>query len=108
MRILNRDLIFTNRRHTYKGIMATILGVIDVFSVWYAVYATYLRGGEATSGYAAACILIIIFSATGIILGAMSKNDPDRFHFFSYVGIVLNILSLIGISAILYAGAYII
>lgn len=88
--------------------MAAVLGLIDTISVWYAVYATYMRGGEAPEQYGAACILIMIFAAAGIILGVMGKNEPDRFHLFAYVGIVLNILALIGISAILYAGAYII
>ena len=46
------------------------------------------------------------FSLVGIVLGVMAKWEQDRFHVFSWLGIVLNLLVIAGISFILYAGVY--
>ena len=43
----------------------------------------------------------------GIGLGLVSKTERDKFYLFTYVGIVLNVLTLALISVILYAGAYV-
>ena len=51
-------------------------------------------------------MLVMIFAFVGIILGVVSKTDKDKFYLFSYIGIVLNVLVLVVISVILYAGAY--
>ena len=51
-------------------------------------------------------ILAETMHAVGLILGYISKAKPDEFHLFSYIGIVLNIMALLGVSFVLYAGAY--
>ncbi len=54
--------------------------------------------------YGATAFLCTIFSAVGIILGYMGKNEPEKFYLFSYIGIGLNVLDLMLASMILYAG----
>ena len=103
-----RKYIFTDKKHTYNGLMSTSLGLIDVTTLILAIYYTYQNGGVALSRYAATTILVLVFAFVGIILGLIGKTESDKFHFFSYVGIVLNILALIIISGVLYAGAYMI
>lgn len=103
-----RKYIFTNKKHSYKGLMATSLGVIDVYTMIYTIYSTYKNGGVAPTRYAATAVLVLCFSFVGIILGLLGKYDADKFAFFSYVGIILNIIALIIISGVLYAGAYMI
>ena len=51
-------------------------------------------------------LLALIFSLTGIVLGVLSKLEKDMFYFFSYLGIILNLLAVCAVSFILYAGAY--
>ncbi len=104
--MFGRKYIYTDKEHTGKGIMSTILGIIELVSIAYAVYNTYDRGGEAPLRYAAACSLVLLFAFIGIILGLAGRKDAESFHVFAYIGIVLNILAVGGISAILYAGAY--
>lgn len=98
--------MFTSKQHTQKGIMATILGVISLVTLAYAIVMSYLKAGNVPRQYGAAVLLVMIFAFIGIVLGVVSKTERDKFYFFSYLGIVLNVLALIVISVILYAGAY--
>ena len=101
-----RKFIFTNKENSPKSIVATILGLIDIATLIYIVYLTYCNGGISLPRYGSTALLITIFSFVGLILGILSKSEPDRFYFFSYAGILLNILALAGISFVLFAGAY--
>lgn len=98
--------IFTNKSHTQRGIMATILGIISLVTLGYAVFMSYRRAGDIPIQYGAAALLATIFALTGTVLGVISKTEKDKFYLFSYLGIVLNVLALAVVSAILYAGAY--
>lgn len=98
--------IFTNKNHPEKGIMSTILGVISIASIWIAVYLTFRNKGQAEFRYGTVVFLTMIFSFIGIGLGVSSRMEKDKFYFFSYTGIIFNMLSLAAISFILYAGAY--
>lgn len=98
--------MFTNKEHSQKGIMSTILGVISLATLVYAVYMSYRRVGEVPVQYGAAVMLVMIFAFVGIGLGLVSRTERDKFYLFTYLGIVLNVLALAVISVILYAGAY--
>lgn len=98
--------MFTNKEHTLKGIMATILGVISLVSLVYIIVESYARAGDVPLQYGAVAFLTMLFAFAGIVLGIMSKSERDKFYFFSYLGIVLNVLVLAALSVILYAGAY--
>jgi len=98
--------MFTNKEHTLKGIMATILGVISLLSIAYIIFDSYRHAGEVPLQYGAVAFLVMIFAFVGIVLGVISKSERDKFYFFSYLGIVLNVLVLAALSVILYAGAY--
>ena len=98
--------MFTNKQHTQKGIMSTILGIISLATLAYAVVMSYLKVGDIPRQYGAAAMLVMVFAFVGIILGVVSKTERDKFFFFTYLGIALNVLALAVISVILYAGAY--
>lgn len=101
-----KNFIFTNKRHSNKAIMATILGAISVISLGTAFFLSYLRGGENVEAYGTSCLFITIFALIGLVLGGISMTEKDRYKLFSWLGVVLNFLALAGISALLYAGAY--
>lgn len=98
--------IFTNKEHTQKGIMSTILGVISLATLAYAIVMSYRQAGDIPTQYGAAAMLVMIFAFAGIILGVISKTERDKYYLFTYLGIGLNVLVLAVISVILYAGAY--
>ena len=97
---------FTNKKHPEKGIMSAILGIISLVSVWAAVYKTFLARGEAAANMGVVGLVITLFSAAGVVLGYISKKESDKYRFFPYVGMILNVIALGCISVILYAGAY--
>ena len=101
-----RNFIFTNKKHTKRGIMSTILGIISLVSLFMAVYRTYLLKGEAGFNMGLVGFLAMIFAVIGIGLGYFGRIEQDRYGLFAYVGLILNILVLAFISLILYAGAY--
>lgn len=103
---MKKNFMFTNKEHTQKGIMATILGVISLSSLVYIIIDSYANAGKVPLQYGAVAFLTMIFAFVGIVLGVMSKSEKDKFYFFSYLGIVLNVLVLAALSVILYAGAY--
>lgn len=101
-----KGYIFTNKEHTRKGIMATILGIISMATLVYTVLMSYRQNGEVPRQYGAAAMLVMVFAFAGIILGVISRMERDKYYLFSYLGIALNVLVLAAISVILYAGAY--
>ena len=100
------SFMFTNKEHTLKGIMGTILGVISLISLFYIIEDSYSTAWEVHIQYGAVAFQTMIFAFVGIVLGVLSKSDKDKFYFFSYLGIVLNVIVLATLSVILYAGAY--
>lgn len=104
--IMGHKFIFTNKFYSPKGIMATILGVLDLTVLIYLFFLTYQNEGVALARYGTTGLLITVFSFVGLILGILSKSEPDRFYLFSYLGILFNIVALGGVSFVLYAGAY--
>ncbi len=98
--------MFTNKQHTQKGIMATILGVISLATLLYMIVMSYLSGGNIPQQYGAVALLVTIFSLTGIVIAAISKTERDKYYLFSYLGLTFNVLAVIIVSVILYAGAY--
>ena len=71
-----------------------------------AVYLKFQTQGIAPVKSGVVGLLCLIFSGTGLTLGILARMEEDKFYLFAWVGIVLNLLTLAGISFILYAGAY--
>lgn len=99
-----RNYIFTNKKHSHRAIMSTILGSISTISLVIVVYMTYQQNGEATVGYGVTGLLATLFSLTGLILGIVTVRNKEYYRIFPWLGIALNLLALGGISLILYVG----
>lgn len=98
--------IFTNKEHPQKAVMSTILGFVSAASVIMAIYFTFLNDGAAQVRYGVAAFLSMLFSLAGFVLGVMSRMEPDKYYFFSYLGLVMNGLVLAGTGFILFAGVH--
>ena len=101
-----KGYIFTNKKHSEKGIMGMILGIISMVSLILVVVFSYYKQGEAPAGYGVTGLLAGIFSMIGLILTIPDVRNQDTYHLFSWIGILLNGLSIAFICLILYAGAY--
>ncbi len=100
-----KNYIFTNKKHSDKAIMSTILGMISIVSMGIVVYLAYSKGGEAPEGYGFTGLLATIFSIIGLVLGVNTVQEKESYRLFPWLGIILNLLSLGGIGLILYMGS---
>lgn len=96
---------FTNKRHTQKSVMSTVFGIISLVSLVVVVYLAYAAGGVAPVNYGITGVLVTVFSLVGIILAVLSLNDREAYPFFGWLGVLLNGVTLAGISLVLYIGA---
>ena len=99
-----KNYIFTNKKHSDKAIMSTILGVISLVSIGIVVYLSYTQGGVMHGGYGVTGLLATIYSLVGLVLGILTLRDKNLYRFFPVLGTVLNIVALAGISFLLYFG----
>lgn len=100
-----RNYIYTNKKHSQRAMMSTILGTISTVSLGIVIYMTYLRDGAATVGYGVTGLLAALFSVIGLILGVITVREKDYYRLFPWLGIGLNLLALGSISFILYFGS---
>ena len=102
-----KGYIFTNKVHTERGIMSTILGILANITLGTAIYQSYMGGGAATSRHGTAALVAIVFMTAGICLGFWSTTEKDKFRLFTVLGILANMLAFGMLSLILFAGAYV-
>jgi len=101
-----RGYKFTNKRHSQKAVMSTVFGILSLISLVLVIYLSYTRAGDAPVSYGISGILILLFAVAGLVLGVLALQEKDQYVFFSRLGCLLNTLALLGISGVLYAGAY--
>lgn len=84
--------------------MSVILGVISLAALVTVVFFAYQSGGEAAVKFGFTGVLATIFAVTGAVLGVLTACDKNYYKLFPVLGIILNLISLGGVSLILYAG----
>ena len=100
-----KNYIFTNKKHSDKAIMSTILGVISLVSLGIVTYLSYSQGGVMHGGYGVTGVLATVYSLIGLILGVLTRRDKDIYRCFLVLGKILTVISLGGISFLLYLGS---
>lgn len=104
MKRKKKNYIYSNKKHTLKGIFSFILSMISLLSLILTIILSYVRKGDAPTNYGAVGFLCTLFCAVGIILALYGRKEPDKFYLFANLGLAINIADLLLISAILYAG----
>ena len=98
--------IFTNKEHPFRAVVSTVLGLISLSSVVMVLWFVFRDGGIAQPRYGMTMLLAVLFSLIGLVLGILSRMEPDKYYLFSYLGLVINALGLAGAGCILFAGVY--
>ena len=106
MRLFGKGYIFTGKAQSRKGIMSSAFGAICIISYIYGTVRSYHAAGRVGANLGLALLMTTVLAGAGLVIGIIGKTEPDKFHFFAYLGIVLNTAALCMASAILYAGAY--
>ena len=99
-----KGFIFTNRKHSDKAIMGSILGMISLISLVIVIFLSYRQQGETPAGYGITGLLAAIFSMVGSVLGALTVRDKNIYAFFPWMAMILNGLVLVLLGVLLYAG----
>lgn len=84
--------------------MSMVLSVIAMVSEICAVYFAYKNNGQATMNYGLVGIFIILYAFIGLVLGMIARREKDKFYIFSYLGIIISIITLVGMGFIIFAG----
>lgn len=101
-----KGYIFISRKHSVPGIMSTVFGGLSLVTFILCIYSSYLNAGTRTERLSTAAFFAMVFMVIGFILGVFATQEDNRFTLFKVLGILLNTLALLALSAILYAGAY--
>jgi hypothetical protein len=99
-----KNYIFTNKKHSNRAIMSTILGGISLVSLGIVTYLSYSQGGVMHGGYGVTGVLATIYSLIGLILGILTLREKDIYRIFPVLGTILNVVALGGVSFLLYPG----
>ncbi|MBQ8231918.1 MAG: hypothetical protein IJZ34_08345 [Lachnospiraceae bacterium] len=99
-----RNFIFTNKKHSEKAIMGTILGMISLVSLGIVIFLSYQKNGETPVSYGLTGLLATIFSMIGLIIGILTLQEKENFRLFPWLGTILNVLALAVIGVLLYVG----
>lgn len=98
--------MFTNKSQPIRGIISTLLGVIDIVSLGISIWLTFKAKGNASARFGAVALFALLFSIAGLVLGILSRMEKDKFYLFPNLGIILNILVIAFVGFILFAGVY--
>ena len=100
-----KGYIFTNKRHSNRAVMSTILGTISLISLSAVVFLAYRDAGTARTGYGFTGLLAMLYSLAGLYLGVATVKDKKYYRLFPVLGVVLNLAVLGLVGLILYMGA---
>lgn len=97
--------MFTNKRHSEKGIASALLGCLDLACTLLVVLFCFRAKGIATTRYGVVTMFALLFSVVGLVFGIMARIEKDRFYLFPDIGIATNFLVIVFIIYMLVLGA---
>lgn len=103
-KMAGRNYKFTNKKHPAKAICSLMLGIVSLLGICAVIYLSFAQQGATKPGYGLTGLLALIFSLTGFVLALLSFRDRDCFYAFSWAGVILNVLVLLGVGFIFSLG----
>ena len=82
--------MFNSREVSTRALLSVALGVISVVSCSLMIYLAFLNGGQAELRSGGVVFLCLFFSLAGLILAILSRREPEKRYWVSYLGMVLN------------------
>ena len=80
---------FSDKRQSLGGIISTIMGLLALASLIYAVYLSYKAEGYAGLKVGSLGLLSLLFSIIGSVIGLLSFKEDDKFYTLSKEGSLL-------------------
>ena len=104
---MRKKYIYTNKRHSNRAVMSTILGILSNASLAAVIYLSYQKSGDIPFGYGVTGFLAVIFSLVGLGLGVVTARDREYYRLFPFLGILLNLIALGVLALIIYLATYV-
>ena len=108
MAIFDRKYRFTSSRHSLKGMMAFIFGMISLISFFLAAMITIKDTDDMGDRMGAAGLFAFIFGMTGLVLGIASLKEPDVFRILPRTGFTVALMAVLLWTGVVCAGVLII
>lgn len=100
----SRGFIFTKRTQSEKGMFATVLAMISIFSIIINTYASYKNAGDISVNIGVASFLAVIFALIAFVFSIIGMKEPDSFKLFPIIGLVISSLDLFAWGFCIYLG----
>lgn len=100
-----KNFIYTSKDDSTYGVMSCVFGLLSLVTFVLCIYKSYQVKGIGVERLGTSALLAIIFMLVGFGLSIYSLFESNKFKLFGITGIVLNTMSFLCLSAIIYAGA---
>ncbi len=108
MAIFDKKYRFTSNRHSLKGMMALIFGMISLISFFLAAMISIKNADEMADRMGGAGLFAFIFGMAGLITGIAAVNEPDVFPILPRVGFATALIAVLLWTGVVCAGVLII
>lgn len=104
MSIFEKRYIFTSNRHSKRGMMALIFGMMSLISFFLATAMSIKDASGMSSRMGGVGLIAMIFALAGLVLGIMALRENDVFPMLPRAGFAVSLISLILWVGVIYAG----
>lgn len=84
---------FTERKHSKKGIAASILSAAELVAYGIIVAQAFRTDGGLSAYYGSAGICLLVFSVVLVVLAVQSMMEEDSYLLFPRLALILSILA---------------
>lgn len=95
---------FGNRKHTIRGIISIVLAVLSFVLFWALVIVSYNMNGNGGIYMGTIGITALFMNVVGVFNAIKSFQERDRNYLFSKLGIMVNLVMILGWSGIYVLG----
>ena len=103
MSIFEKRYIFTSNRHSKRGMMALIFGMMSLIS-FLATTISIRNPGEMISRMGGVGLLAMILALTGLILGILALQEDNVFPMMPRAGFAVSLISIVLWGCVIYIG----
>lgn len=82
--------LFSSREISTKALLSVTLGGISLTACCVMIYLAYENGGQAQLRCGGVVFICLFFALAGMILGILSRREPEKQYIVSYLGMLLN------------------
>ena len=104
MAIFEKKYRFTSNRHSRRGMLALIFGVISIVSFFLANVITIRNTEQMAERMGGAGLFATIFGIAGMVLGLISLKEEDVFPLLPRIGFAVSLISVLLWGLLVYVG----